>query len=278
MRILSLIFILLCLLGLCYQTYLIIHEYLKYAVSTSVSLNQKNEYTVPSLSSCFRIDQVFDYDSFKIAYPQSNVTINRTNTQTVYFTGTESLKILSIDDIYRYTPTPSYLANFCEIRDASTFTYNRLEGVDCNRIFDIEKYVIASLVCYKITLKQFIMAASNSKRHSERGSNAYTKESAYFTPTDAGEIYFVFLNQSVFPYFDRITNVMYPIDNYPLREFPLSQLGSRRYNYEGRESVLNLFGSKSSTVTVQKMALPYETMCQNYQTRYGTIDKKLYRY
>lgn len=265
---------LLCLLGLCYQTYLIAHEYLKYAVSTSVSLNQMSKYLVPSQSVCFKIHEIFDYDTYN-SESKSDITFDLTNAETVYVTGTDSLKILTISDIWHFTPPASSIASSCDIRNGSKFAYHAYKGAECYKMFEIEKYIIATLVCYKLTLKQSIMKTNGEN------SNTYSKESTYFTPSDNGNIYFFFFNQSAFPRFDLITNVMHPIDNYPFQEFPLTQIGSRRYNYQTGESILNLFGCKSNTVTVRKMPPPYETMCQNYQHRNTgkkTMDEKFYRF
>lgn len=263
MKFFSLLFFLFCLLGLCYQSYLIISEYVKYDVSTTISLNQKSKYIPPSLSTCFKIYEIFDYKSFKSA----SFVFNDTNIESVYRTGIKSLKFLTIDDIFRYTPPVMEIVKWCEIRNASTFAYHEYGPTECYEKFDIEKYVIASLVCYKLTLKQVSIGTSASD---------YSKESTFFSPSDNGDIFYFILNQSAFLRYHKIVNVMHPIDNYPFYEFPLSQMRDRGYYKKNENNRINLFGSKSSTVTINKIPPPYVTMCQRYRTRYSKTMGRLY--
>ena len=262
MKILSLIYTILCLLGLVYQVYLVSFEYLKYGVSSSITLKQSNEYTLPSLSTCLEFVEIFDYDLYNQKH-NKNVVFNDTTTETVYLSGNELLKLVTLEDMHQFTPSAESAFKNCEIRNATTFGYNFHTKISCYEKFDIEKYVISSKMCYKITLK--------SQSKSERSSNVYRMESTYFTPNDAGVLFYIYFNETLFNRYDFIVNVMHPSDNYPFSEFPLSQLRTRRFNFKTRKSIVNLFGSLSSSITVSKLPPPYETFCQDYKSRNGSI-------
>lgn len=140
MKILSLIYTILCVLGLMYQVFLVSFEYLKYGVSTSITLKQSNEYTLPSLSTCLKFVEIFDYDLYN-QKRNKNVVFNDTTTETVYLSGNELQKLVTLEDMYQFTPSAESAFKECEIRNATTFGYNFHTKISCYEKFSIEKYI-----------------------------------------------------------------------------------------------------------------------------------------
>ena len=246
-------FFLFCVSGLVYQSYFVTEEYFKYGVRSSTTLTQSNDYILPSLTTCFEIHEVFNYEQFNLKYNSSYI-YNDSDPEAAYEAGLELQTLITPNDVLKFTPSVNDFINECEIRNSSNFRYHYYKKEDCYKHFDLKKFTISSVVCYIVTLNPI----NGTIKH------IYNRETSYFTPCDQGELYFIFLNRTLFNHFDIITNIMHPSDKYPWEEFTLSQLRARGYDGKKKEAKDNLFGSKSSSITVRRQPPPYQTMCRNY--------------
>lgn len=248
---LGILYVLLCLVGLLYQVFLVCDEYLKYGVTASTTLSQTNEYVLPAISTCFEFFEIFDYDRFN----ESKIAIGESTELSFDESALVVQAEVSVSDIMKFTPDAEWICEFANIRNGSTFGFHELDGaIKCREIFIIEKFLISTMMCYKWTLKT-----------PDGGPALYNRESAYFTPHDHGDIIFVYFNQTLVPRFDCITIVLHPIDNYPWTELTLTQERSRGYNSTSKTKILNFFRSKSSSISIYKLAPPYVTKCKNYK-------------
>lgn len=142
-----------------------------------------------------------------------------------------------------------------------TYKFNFLyEPRSCADKIIVEKYVISGLVCYKMMLKSNWSGASI--KDSKGIGNMYSRESAFFAPSDPGFLMSVLPNQTSFQHFDTIHSIMYAIDNYPWFEFPLSQMRSRGYDRKTGNDTTNMFGSHSSSITIIKLRSPYKNVSE----------------
>ena len=246
----------LCLSGLSYQIFLVTREYFKYGVSTSTTLTQSDVYTLPSLSTCLLFPEVFNYAEFNQKY-NSNFVFNDTNAETTYESGIAIQKLVTLDDMHQFTPSVENLIDTCEIRNSSSLQYHYYESDMCHEKFRIEKFTISAFVCFKITLKEV-----------DGFPNIYSRETSYFTPSDQGDLMFIYFNESHFGKFDIIVNVMHPTHSYPWYDFPLSQIRVRDYDAKSGKSTVKLFGSKSSSIVMNKLPPPYVTSCQDYADKH----------
>lgn len=247
-----------CLSGLLYQSSFILSEYFKYEVISSTTLSQTDDYILRSISTCFEDQEVFNYKMFNSKY-KSSLTFNDTDAETSYESGLELHRVVTTADILDFSPPADSFIDSCEIRNSSTYRYHYYEKDGCYQHFHVEKFTIAAMVCYKSTLNG--------------GPHVYNRETAYFTPSDQGELLYIHLNGSLFDHFDIITNVMHPPHMYPWYDIPLAQERVRGYDSKTKRAVNNLFGSKSSSINVVRKAPPYQTNCHNYAD-YGYKDSK----
>ena len=188
----TLIYGTICLCGLIYQTVLITNEYLQYGVSTSTILSETITYTLPSLTTCFKFYEIFDIDKYNQKHG-SNFIYNNTDADASYFSGLQLQNLVTVDDIHQFTPSVNEIAERCEIRDSADYQYRIFDSKECvESQFQIDKFLIASFTCYKLTLK-----LSLDKTLSDQDKK-YNRETAYFVPSDQGDIYFFFLNQTHF--------------------------------------------------------------------------------
>lgn len=252
MKLLYVLYVILCVTGLFYQIYLVLSDYFKYGVSTSIIVSHTHNYTLPSLTTCFRFSEIFNYDMFNQKY-KSNFVFNYSDKGTAYLSGLEIQKLVTVDDVYQFTPAAHHMIDGCEIRNASNLKYHYYDSSICKDYFRVEKFIITQLTCYKMTIK----SSSNI---------IYSKENAYFIPADLGFLFFVYFNHTAFEKFDIIVNVIHPSDNYPWVEFPLTQRRARVYNAITGKSVMNMFESKSNSIRIFKLLPPYETSCQDYRS------------
>lgn len=197
MKFLSRLYTTICFCGLIYQIFLICSEFFKYSVSSSINLAQANDYNLPSLSTCFRFEQIFNHDIFNVKHVHDPFILNDTDMAAVYLAGIELSKRVTMNEIHDCTPPANEMVNTCEIRDADTYKFNLFyEPGSCADKIIVEKYVISGLVCYKMTLKSNWSGASISD--SKGIGNRYSRESAFFAPSDPGFLMSVFPNKSSF--------------------------------------------------------------------------------
>ena len=139
-------------MGLLYQVSLICHEYFKYGVGSSTTLTQANDYNLPALSTCLEFPEVFDFERFNAKY-KGNASFDTTDRETMDGSSSTTQSLATVNDVIEFTPKADEMCDYVNIRNSSSFAYHGYEGDECRDHFDIEKFVISSLVCYKITLR-----------------------------------------------------------------------------------------------------------------------------
>ena len=248
-------FTFLCLIGLCYQLYLICSDHLEYNVTSSIKLLGNNRYKLTSLSTCFKFQELFDYNSYNREY-NSNIVVDYSNTISMYESGLKLQSIVTVNEVMKFTPSVDHVMSNCEIRNSSNFKYHYYDKADCYDWFNVEKYFLMTEVCYKFTLKT--------------NDPLYTLASTFLTPTDIGDLIFIFINETAFDHFNEIRNIMHPAFTYPTIEVPLSRLRIRSYN-PVNGSTNNIFQVQPSFINTTLLPPPYVTECQDYKTRAHAI-------
>ena len=115
MKILHVLYVVSCLTGLVYQVYLVLSEYFRDDVSTSIVVAHTHDYSLPSLTTCFRFSGIFDVDMFNAKY-DSNFTFSYSDKGTAYISGLELQKLVTMDDMYQFTPAAHHLIDACELK------------------------------------------------------------------------------------------------------------------------------------------------------------------
>lgn len=261
-KVFNFIYIAFCIIGLLYQSFLICDEYLSYSVTSSMTLTQQNVYKLPSLSMCFAIHEIFDYQNFNHDH-NYNLSVNQSDITSSYISGLELLPFLTVSDVLKYTPLIDELFRDCEIRNSSNFQYRFFKSKKCYEWFHIEKYLVSTRLCYKITLRS-TPSTDFSRKPTE--NIYYSLDKTCLTPADFGDIYFLFLNESNFGHFNYFYGSMHPTNSYPWIELALSQLRTRSYE-PINGAIDDMFQMVSRSITTTKLPPPYITACQSYSTR-----------
>lgn len=251
----------LCLCGLLYQLYLICAEHFAYKVNSSIKLSQTTHYEIPSLSICFPVHEIFDYDMFNSKY-NLNATLNNSSPSESYLSSLLLQSLITVDDALQFTPPIDGLISNCEIRNSSNFMYHYYERDSCHRWIDVEKYFFMFSICYKTSLRNNIDVSV----HKSSSPAVYSMGSTFLVPTDQGDILYIYLNETNFDHFNIIENVMHPTDAYPAIEIAVRQALTRSYT-PLKAPDTNMFNVQSSYVRTTKLPPPYVTNCQDYQTR-----------
>lgn len=74
-------------------------------------------YALPSLSSCFRHNELFKYEEFNKKY-NTSALLNYTDRLASYQNGLILHKMVTIDDILNFTPRVDEIIDSCEIRNS----------------------------------------------------------------------------------------------------------------------------------------------------------------
>ena len=145
MKVIQVIYILLCTRGFLHQASLVFHEYFKYGVSSSTTQTQANDYVLPVISTCLEYLEAFDYEAYNLKYG-TNFTFNYTNRESMDDNSVKLQPLISTKDAYDYTPNADIICGWNFVMNSSSFQYHEYKKI-CTKYFNIEKFIISTLVC-----------------------------------------------------------------------------------------------------------------------------------
>ena len=160
-----------------------------------------NDYVLPAISTCLEYLEAFDYETYNLKHG-TNFTFNYTNRESMDYSSVKLQPLISVKDAYEYTPNADIICDWNFVRNSSSFQYHEYKKM-CTKYFNIEKFIISTLVCYKISLKsdidirnENIDIANRNKYIGNSRDNIYNIETTYFTLADHGSIIAWFFNES----------------------------------------------------------------------------------
>lgn len=254
-----LIIIAIAVCGFSYQVITITLRYLEYKTKTLISIENPLLISLPSLSTCWDIEDILDIDTLN---KEKNINIPSWDelkaNNSLYSIQMEKL---TVTDYFKYTPAnDSILQSFggCGIRYPRNWhlKHPQPKADECYRLFTITKYIHRGMMCYLFRI--------NIGDH-----GAYVVEYS-LAPVYSGLIFRVFMNRTMFERVKYYSAFVHGNDTSKLYD---SVFTSKRYLHPNITSVyLNLHLTYGS-ITTNYLTPPYDTQCAEYARSETMVDR-----
>lgn len=149
----SLSFKSLSLIGFMFQVYSIADKYFKFETTSSYSVNQNYEVDlfnvdqIPKLAICVRYTEIMDMKRFADLYPSHNTSRD-------WLSWRHIQSVVRIKDIFDLTPTSNESIAACFYRNTDGLKYMRSERTKkCNEKFRMKRFYMIDAVCYSYQLR-----------------------------------------------------------------------------------------------------------------------------
>lgn len=138
-----------CILGLCIQLSYISSRYFKYYSKTTLVVNLIDDIKFPSLSTCFKFNDIIDIDDISINTGLSLKRWTHLNYSSSEFHHATSR--FTVSDWFKYTPTIDHVFNEpigCRIRYPGKYAAKPYNSSTCSKFFKISKNIYGDVMCY----------------------------------------------------------------------------------------------------------------------------------
>lgn len=137
-------------LGFFYQVGVISNRYLKYQTRTFINLITPSLFSIPSVSTCFRINDVLKYNEVREICHLSGIRhFSGKIMWDDYYRDTYNF---TVEDWFNFTPNPIDVfgpEDACYVRRPDKFAPEWFDQDTCQSIFKITKYFDRKYVCYR---------------------------------------------------------------------------------------------------------------------------------
>lgn len=149
----TLIIVIVCTIGLVYQSFTIYDTYLKYCTTSIISITETDEVEMPQLSACFSI-----VDVIKTSEVKKHLDIDWYHRMNNNFSSNhffDGMKRLTIEGIFNFTPQVNEVFADgdvgCSIRFPGKYFLTYFNATDCYKQFKISRYIHREFICYKFS-------------------------------------------------------------------------------------------------------------------------------
>ena len=241
------LFYFVCVVGLIYQSTLIIQIYVQYKVSSNIHIEFPSTVTPATISLCVRFTDVLDFKKINQVSNRSWTHSNKGQIAQKY------QHELTIQEIFKFTPREQEVVKRVVFKTANGSLTVNSNGNDPYQYIVVSKYIYLEYICYMISLKRL---------------ETWSFESLAVTPVGSGLIYVIFLTESVTTArFLKFALTQHHFD-YPARSIIFSPVIRRSTR---NQRVDNEFTNYHYRLFAQRLEYPYETNCLNYHK----IDPKI---
>lgn len=233
-----------CLVGFLFQSAQISSDYFRFETRALSTQDVEVYLPMPTLAICVKYDEIYNKAAvFKLRSKQAKVHMNK---------DIDSLeKILTIREIFQFTPDVEHIMNMCAYRSSQTYQIQWLNASNCYERFHLSKFYMMQYVCFAF-----------KPIHNE----------PFILDQIASSIYMngIFYMVQVCKLFTRVIKLM-PILYYNLlpneeRDFaPYFMLGARIPH-----SAYSL-RIEFDLIKVDKLPPPFDTRCRNVFDRAGCL-------
>ena len=194
-RRLSFWFLILASVGCLAQVIQVSTEYFRYKTATQISMHVRQEFPLPTLSFCVRYADVVDAERVK------RETGKKWRQVLTVEDAREQESLLTIREIFMYSPQPEQVLTQCMYRDNVTFEVCFTTADECLRYFFIQKFLHLETVCYSIGVRK---ASIVERRHFTQASFSRGTINFLFFPHNLTSPHFDFvLHERRVPYASR---------------------------------------------------------------------------
>ena len=235
-----------CLMGFLHQMFQVTVSYSNYEVRTKVELMIPNKIITPSLSVCFRVGDIFDYDAY-LRISQSNVS---------YETGRHNdyqqlMSEASIRDLFTFTPNETRITDACSLRKGGHYFLDQWTGSDaCGRIFTTTKFFTMEYMCYMFNVTKELQQWQQIEHFS-------------YSADHPGMMMQLVLNKTAFR---RAEKIRLAVHGWflPTQTIGFSPTVDRYYNPISGKAVFDYFSMSFRRSKIKSLPAPYPTKCFNY--------------
>lgn len=150
-KLLHLIFLTLCTLGLTWQVYEVSNEYFVYDTNTRIKIQYPYEIEIPSLTLCLRYTDVLNITKANIQLKN-----NWTNENGEYFIRKIQNEITT-KEIFDYTPGKYEIIDHLYFRDSTGYSNGSCDDITtCKSILKVNKFIYIEYICYTFHLENSI--------------------------------------------------------------------------------------------------------------------------
>ena len=140
-----------CSIGLILQVNNVSRRFFEYRTRTLVTLVLSTTTIYPSISTCWRINDIIDIDAVKVRYP--DIQLKRWNEEGFTWKSFHNMtKEFTISDLFNFTPGIHNVLeqnSGCRIRYPKKYVLSRDKTDICHKIFNITKYIERQFICYR---------------------------------------------------------------------------------------------------------------------------------
>lgn len=255
-RLSGLVYGLICAAGCFYQIKSVTDAYFNYAINTQVRVELPSKLSLPALSLCFRISDIFNYDRFRRSIsvdPPRNPKTTENHTTS----DQEINELMTIGDTFKYTPSNKLLVS-CLFRQPKSYDLHPVNGSKCLDYFNVTNFYLQEYLCYRVRMVKF-------------ESQEYNYRSAAFALSHAGILYSVSYNISTFERAMFMKIILNEFDSRPFRSAAYTSPVARLYNPKTQLARYNYFTLTYYIVRNHFLSAPYSTDCVDY-SKMGFLD------
>lgn len=249
MKCITCIYGVICFMGMMYQLYLIICQYLEYGVVTHLSIDFDDMFKIPDMSVCIDYYDIMDLDAFNKIH-EMDYTRNTSDPESQEIQLDNIQMTATISDVLNLTPGTNETIKSCSIRldfwDAVIFN-----TTSCYNRFDVTKYSFMDSICYKIHLNQ------------DDPNRKYIKQIYYFSPSHQGMLWRIVFGH-MFHTTQRFKIMVHPSTVLPFVEATSDPYQFRVYDTVMNRSIYSNYLVSANRFETTRLKPPYITDCRDY--------------
>ena len=235
-----------CLMGFLYQMFQVTVSYSNYEVRTKVELMIPNKISTPSLTVCFRVGDIFDYDAYRrISQSKMSYETGRHNDYEQLMSNT------SIRDLFTFTPNETRITDACSLRKGGHYFLDQWTGSDaCNHIFTTTKFFTMEYMCYMFNVTDELQLWQQIEHFS-------------YSADHPGMMMQVVLNKTSFRRAEKIRLAVHGW-YLPTSTIGFSPTVERYYEPVSGKAVFDYFSMSFRRSKTKSLPAPYPTKCFDY--------------
>ena len=194
----------------------------------------------PNLAVCVRYTDILLYDKLR---QETGILMNRTSD---YRGIVQSQSMLTVRQIFDYTPAAESWIASAKIRKNDSFLLKRCEQRECDSQFDLSKFYLQEYVCYRMQFRQ---------------RNVIDMDMTAFALRSSHVLYYVYLSDAMSGA-DCIRVIAHTDDHLPHQSKDFAPTVDRLSDFDSKTIHSNSFSFSFITSEIQLMQWPYDSDCE----------------
>ena len=250
----KLILNLFCLAGLVQQIIQTSDVYFHYKTRTVTKIFVTTRVFDPALHTCHRVVDIFDIDRWNQLKRKRFKGLRKTGLQDDVEAVNQFFREVTIQDMFRFTPSTEDLMIQCHIRRPNEYLYEfNIPKVKCYEFFKISKYFHREFMCYHFQLTEKVL-----------NNDSYSINEVMFTQSAQSSLFSVILNRTSIRYSDYFTTFAQMPNSNHLYTSGMTDFHWRRINRKTFNAENNFFTVTYHTARIKMQPTPYETRCLDF--------------